>query len=157
MSNSNINNYFTVIETFLKLHFQARSTQLHFMNLPSRVIDTGARSVIASVSESKDNIFSANHLPIPPLFRFKDKNGRVNWDKIQATDISQLTAQVEIQVLQDLLTNLTFSKLDRSDLERMGDSHFGKLFRLAQQTVEYLIYTQNYLATLTESLDLNYK
>lgn len=39
----------------------------------------------------------------------------------------------------------------------MGDAHFVKLFRLAQLSIEYLIYTQNYLETLTKTLDLQYK
>jgi hypothetical protein len=39
----------------------------------------------------------------------------------------------------------------------MGDSHFCKLFRLAQLSIEYLVYTQNYLETLTKSLDAHYK
>lgn len=39
----------------------------------------------------------------------------------------------------------------------MGDTHFIKLFRLSQLSIEYLIYTQNYLETLTKSLDLHYK
>ena len=32
-----------------------------------------------------------------------------------------------------------------------------KLFRLSQLSIEYLIYTQNYLETLTKSLDVHYK
>ena len=42
-------------------------------------------------------------------------------------------------------------------MERLGDTHFIKLFRLSQMSVEYLIYTQNYLETLTKTLDLHYK
>ena len=42
-------------------------------------------------------------------------------------------------------------------MERLGDAHFIKLFRLSQLSIEYLIYTQNYLETLTKSLDLHYK
>lgn len=42
-------------------------------------------------------------------------------------------------------------------MERMGDAHFVKLFRLAQMSIEYLIYTQNYLETLTKTLDAQYQ
>ena len=42
-------------------------------------------------------------------------------------------------------------------MERIGDTHFIKLFRLSQMSIEYLIYTQNYLETLTKTLDLHYK
>jgi hypothetical protein len=56
-----------------------------------------------------------------------------------------------------MLQNLTYAHLDRDDMERLGDAHFVKLFRLSQLSIEYLIYTQNYLETLTKSLDLHYK
>jgi len=39
----------------------------------------------------------------------------------------------------------------------MGDSHFVKLFRLSQLSLEYLIYSQSYLQTLTASLNLKYR
>jgi len=52
---------------------------------------------------------------------------------------------------------LTYSRLTLDDKERMGDSHFVKLFRLSQLSLEYLIYTQNYLQTLTASLNLKYR
>ena len=55
------------------------------------------------------------------------------------------------------MQNLTYAHLDREDLERLGDAHFVKLFRLSQLSIEYLIYTQNYLETLTTSLDLHYQ
>jgi hypothetical protein len=47
--------------------------------------------------------------------------------------------------------------LDRDDLERLGDSHFIKLFRLSQYSIEYLLYTQNYMESLCKTLDLEYK
>ena len=59
--------------------------------------------------------------------------------------------------MEGLLQNLTYAHLDRDDLERLGDAHFVKLFRLSQLSIEYLIYTQNYLETLTKSLDLHYQ
>ena len=42
-------------------------------------------------------------------------------------------------------------------MERFGDDTFLKLFRLAQMSIEYLVYTQNYLECLTRTLDLQYK
>jgi len=64
---------------------------------------------------------------------------------------------VDLRQLEQLLQNLTYAQLDREDLERMGDAHFVKLFRLAQLSIEYLIYTQNYLETMTKTLDMQYK
>ena len=39
----------------------------------------------------------------------------------------------------------------------MGDNHFIKLFRLTQYSIEYLLYTQNYLESLCKAIDLEYK
>lgn len=73
------------------------------------------------------------------------------------TDIEKMVAEVDLSTLEQLLQNITYARLDRDDLERLGDAHFIKLFRLSQLSIEYLIYTQNYLETLTRSLDLHYK
>ena len=73
------------------------------------------------------------------------------------TDLDSLVTNVDLATLEQLLQNITYARLDRDDLERLGDSHFIKLFRLSQLSIEYLIYTQNYLETLTRSLDLHYK
>ena len=73
------------------------------------------------------------------------------------TDIDQIISTVDLAQLESLLQNLTYANLDREDLERLGDTHFIKLFRLSQMSIEYLIYTQNYLETLTKTLDLHYK
>ena len=72
-------------------------------------------------------------------------------------DIDKMVKEVDLRQLETLLQNLTYAHLDREDLERLGDAHFVKLFRLSQLSIEYLIYTQNYLETLTTSLDLHYQ
>lgn len=72
-------------------------------------------------------------------------------------DVDKIMSEVDLRALESLLQNITYSLLDREDLERMGDAHIVKLFRLSQLSIEYLIYTQNYLETLTKSLDYHYK
>lgn len=39
----------------------------------------GAQSLIASVNESKENLFSSNLMPLPPKFEFQERQGRINW------------------------------------------------------------------------------
>ena len=56
-----------------------------------------------------------------------------------------------------MLQNITYAQLDREDMERFGDDNFIKLFKLSQMSIEYLVYTQNYLECLTRTLDLQYK
>ena len=72
-------------------------------------------------------------------------------------DVSKIGQQVDLRQLEGLLQNITYAKLDRDDMERFGDDTFLKLFRLAQMSIEYLVYTQNYLECLTRTLDLQYK
>ena len=72
-------------------------------------------------------------------------------------DLDKIVRDVDLKQLESMLQNLTYAQLDREDMERLGDAHFIKLFRLSQLSIEYLIYTQNYLETLTKSLDLHYK
>ena len=59
--------------------------------------------------------------------------------------------------LETLLHNVTFAHLDREDLERLGDQHFLKLFRVAQLTIEYLLYTQDYFQSVNRVLDVKGK
>lgn len=96
-------------------------------------------------------------MPLPPKFKFSERQGRVNWRALINTNLEQVADQIDLRQLESLLQNITYAELDRDDFERMGDAHFCKLFRLAQLSIEYLVYTQNYLETLTKSLDAHYK
>ena len=96
-------------------------------------------------------------MPLPPKFTFQARQGRINWRLVMNTDVDKIISTTDLGQLEQLLQNLTYANLDREDLERLGDTHFIKLFRLSQMSVEYLIYTQNYLETLTKTLDLHYK
>ena len=120
----------------------------------------------ASVQDSRENLFTSglnNGLttPMPPKFQFQDRQGRLNWRQIMNADVDKITQQVDLRQLESLLQNLTYARLDRGDMELFGDEQFMenflKLFRLAQMSIEYLIYTQNYLECLTRALDMQYK
>lgn len=52
------------------------------------------------------------------------------------------------------MNNVTYANLDREDLERLGDAHFIKLFRVSQLTIEYLLYTQDYFQSVNKVLDV---
>ncbi len=73
------------------------------------------------------------------------------------TDLDKINKEVDLKQLENLLSNIAFAQLDRDDLERLGDAHFIKLFRLSQYSIEYLLYTQSYLESLCKSLDFEYK
>lgn len=70
-------------------------------------------------------------MPLPPKFKFSERQGRVNWRALINTNLEQVADQIDLRQLESLLQNITYAELDREDFERMGDAHFCKLFRLA--------------------------
>ncbi|CDW86485.1 zinc finger protein dzip1l [Stylonychia lemnae] len=114
-------------------------------------------SSFAPVRESKENLFASNLLPLPPKFSFQERTGRINWRALMNTDLDKISKEVDLKTLEALLQNITFAQLDRDDLERLGDMHFIKLFRLSQYSIEYLLYTQNYMESLCKNLDVEYR
>jgi len=42
-------------------------------------------------------------------------------------------------------------------MDAVGDMHFVKLFKISQLSIEYLLYTQSYLDSLSKALDMHYK
>ena len=110
-----------------------------------------------SVRDSKENLYSSSILPMPPKFSFQERSGHINWRLLMNTDIERIVRDVDLKQLESLLQNITFAQLDRDDLERLGDQHFIKLFKLSQLSIEYLLYTQSYLESLCKALDLQYK
>jgi hypothetical protein len=70
-------------------------------------------------------------LPLPPKFEFQERVGRINWRAVLNADVDRVIKDVDLRQLEQLLQNLTYAQLDREDMERMGDAHFVKLFRLA--------------------------
>jgi zinc finger protein DZIP1 len=56
-------------------------------------------------------------------------------------DLEKVAKELDLSTLEGLLNNITFANLDKEDLDRLGDAHFVKLFRISQMTIEYLLYT----------------
>ena len=110
-----------------------------------------------SVRDSKDNLFSSQAMPLPPKFAFQDRQGRLNWRQLMNVDLDRIIREVDLKQLESLLQNITYAALDRDDLDRLGDHHFIKLFKLSQLSIEYLLYTQSYLESLCKALDMQYK
>ena len=102
---------------------------------------------LIQVRDSIDSLFAKEYIPLQPQFIFKDRQssgGRINWRQLMNVDLDKVTKEIDLQTLETLLNNVTYANLDREDLERLGDQHFVKLFRISQLTIEYLLYTQDY-------------
>ena len=69
-------------------------------------------------------------------------------------DIEKMTKEIDLHSLEALLNNITYANLEKDDLDRLGDQHFVKLFRMAQLTIEYLLYTQDYFLSVNKVLDV---
>jgi hypothetical protein len=55
-----------------------------------------------------------------------------------------------------MLENITYSSLDRDDLQRIGDPNVIKIIKLQQLAVEYLMTVQHGLAVQLENFKKNY-
>lgn len=88
---------------------------------------------LIQVRDSIDSLFAKEYIPLQPQFIFKDRGtgGRINWRQLMNVDLDKVTKEIDLQTLETLLNNITYANLDRDDLERLGDQHFVKLFRLS--------------------------
>lgn len=98
------------------------------------------------VHDSIDSLFAKEYIPLQPQFLFRDRMnaGRINWRQLMNVDMDKLVKEIDLSSLETLLNNITYANLDKEDMERLGDAHFVKLFRMSQLTIEYLLYTQDY-------------
>jgi zinc finger protein DZIP1 len=114
-------------------------------------------SGLIQVRDSIDSLFAKEYIPLQPQFMFKDRGvqggGRINWRQLMNVDLDKVQKEIDLSTLEALLNNVTYANLDREDLERLGDAHFVKLFRISQLTIEYLLYTQDYFQSVNKVLD----
>ena len=71
-------------------------------------------------------------------------------------DLERVVKETDIDVLQAFLENLTFSNLREDDLRFMTDQLVIKIFRIAQMTIEYLLFAQDRLASDLHELAAKY-
>ena len=93
----------------------------------------------------------------PSSFCFKQRFGKLNWFAVKNLDFNQIVETGDIELLQSVLENITYSTLDREDIEKFNDSSMIKMFKLSQLTVEYLMHSQNILYSQSSQLDTKYQ
>lgn len=76
-------------------------------------------------------------------FFFRQRHGHINLRKFESINLEKLIREVDIDILQQNLEEIAFSRLTENDLNYLSDRQIVKLFRLAQLTIEYLLYSQN--------------
>lgn len=89
-------------------------------------------------------------------FTFQPRRGQLDLRKITKLDVDRIAREVDIDSLQEVLENMTFSSISQEDLNLYSDDCFLRLFQTAQLTLEYLLNVQNLLASNLNSLARKY-
>lgn len=87
-------------------------------------------------------------------FNFSSSKKYVNWQRISTVNIDLLVRQVDIDVLQEHINDITFCSLESVRCSRCltpVDATFVKLFRLAQLSLEWLHHCQERLISALHS------
>ena len=80
-------------------------------------------------------------------FYFKPRRETLNWRILLQLDIEKIMDKVDIDTIESVTKNLTFSRVDYNDLRYFNETNFVQVFRLSQLIIEYLLYVQNYLSS----------
>ncbi|KAK7482854.1 hypothetical protein BaRGS_00025887 [Batillaria attramentaria] len=86
-------------------------------------------------------------------FAFRKRFERVDWRKLASIDVEQISRTLDFNALQENIMNITFCNIESELDVRAVDPNFIKIFKLAQLTIEYLLYSQEYLAGLCTTLE----
>ena len=84
-----------------------------------------------------------------PPFKFRPRREAVNWQQINAVDINLVMSQLDVAVLQDHISTVTFCSLDGERCQQCRspvDPGLLRLLQLAQLTVEWLLHCQEFLS-----------
>eukprot|EP01041_Mallomonas_annulata_P001492 gene1492-2874_t len=89
-------------------------------------------------------------------FYFQQRRGKLDLRLVSNIDLDRVVREVDIDILQLHLENITFCNLREEDLRFITDQHVIKLFRIAQLVIEYLLYVQEHLADSLHALATKY-
>ncbi|GLD64873.1 zinc finger protein Dzip1-like isoform X1 [Lates japonicus] len=81
-------------------------------------------------------------------FKFRPRRESVDWRRINAVDIDLVVSQLDVDILQEHISTVTFCSLDGERCQRCQspvDPALVKLLQLAQLTVEWLLHCQEFL------------
>jgi hypothetical protein len=78
-------------------------------------------------------------------FFFQQRRGHLNLRSVASLNLDKLVREVDIDLLQIHIENITFCNLREEDLRYLTDPQIVKLFRISQLMLEYLLYSQDKL------------
>lgn len=91
-----------------------------------------------------------------PPFKFQLRRESVDWRRINAVDIDMVVSQIDMDALQEHIHTVTFCSLDGERCPRCQspvDSALIKLVRLAQLSIEWLLYCQEFLTLSLQAME----
>lgn len=83
-------------------------------------------------------------------FHFQPHRVGVDWRRFSAIDVDRVAQEVDVAVLQEHITSITFCSLDGERCPHCGqpaDPILLKVLRMAQLSIEYLLHCQEHLET----------
>ncbi|NXL66569.1 DZI1L protein, partial [Chordeiles acutipennis] len=86
---------------------------------------------------------------IPP-FHFQPRQVGVDWRRFSAIDVERVAREVDVVMLQEHITSVTFCNLDGEQCphcRQPADPILLKVLRMAQLSIEYLLHCQDSLGT----------
>jgi hypothetical protein len=89
-------------------------------------------------------------------FYFQQRKGHLNLRKLEQLDLEKIIREVDVDILQQFLEDITFCKFNEQDVQFFTDRQIAKLFNLAQLTIEYLLYSQEKIVNNLNSLAKKY-
>lgn len=75
-------------------------------------------------------------------FSFAQREGRIDWKLLASVDPEVVSRRCDVRGLQAIIDNLTFADIERERAWSAADKSLMKLLRLAQLSIEYLVYSQ---------------
>jgi hypothetical protein len=85
-------------------------------------------------------------------FYFRPRRERINWRFLASIQLDRVIRDVDIQILQEIMENITFCDLEAEDLRHV-DPNIVKLFQLSQLIIEYQLHSQEYLIAQKVGVD----
>jgi len=89
-------------------------------------------------------------------FFFQQRRGHLNLRSLASINLEKLVREVDIDLLQSHIENITFCNLREEDLRYLTDPQVVKLFRVSQLMLEYLLYSQDQLVENLNNLSHKY-
>ncbi|KAA6385306.1 MAG: hypothetical protein EZS28_019165 [Streblomastix strix] len=85
-------------------------------------------------------------------YKFLGRSGKMNWKEIQELNLELVVKWGDIEELQKILSNITFSELNERDINLQPHEYILKMVKALQLSVEYLVHTQKKLIAINNNL-----